>query len=40
MNLSAVLPVVVLLLPVATAAGGMYACTYMNCMLQAAMSFD
>ena len=39
MNLSAVLLVVVLL-PIVMEAGGMYVCTCMNYMLQAAMSFD
>ena len=39
MNLSTVL-LVVALLPVVMAARGMYACTCMNYMMQAAMSFD
>jgi hypothetical protein len=40
MNLSVAVLLVVVLLPVIVAAGGMYVCTCMNYMLQAAMSFD
>jgi len=40
MNLSAIILLVVVLLPVVMAARGMYALTCINYMLQVVMSFD